>query len=783
MKITAILFICLLNSILLSAQHQSSITGQVLDALKNPIISAHIKIKNTDIVGVTGINGFFNLDNIPEGVYEIEASSIGFIAQQQEVKLEKNQRVQLNFILQENVHQLDDITIVSQSVKSQKEEAAQAITVIDTKDVSIKTGDLGEMMAGVQGISVRRSGGLGDKTSFSLNGLSGNQIRFFLDGIPLEFHGYTFGISTVPTNLVDHIEVYKGVVPIKFGADALGGAVNIISPEVTSKLGGFASYQTGSFGTQRTSLYVKKLNEDTGVFFDVNGFYDYAKNNYKVEVEVPDDKGKLREVTVPRFHDAYKGQGASITFGVQNKPWVKELSIKGYFTDYTKEIQHNYLMEGIPYGEVMSYRKSAGTLLKYRNDFGTRIALDAAMGYNYRERQFTDVADCTYNWFGECIAKRNVPGEIPTLSSANQASNLFTWNYNLFARITADWKLAENHSISITLAPTHTRQTGDDKMLNSFDPFDVQRTVLTWVNGIEYNAGLFESKLENTFFVKNYLQHIASEQLTPPNDELTITERTVNYFGFGNGLHYKLSRQFSTKLTYEYATRLPQPDELFGDGLTLGNLDLKPESSHNVNLEFSLKNKYPASRWLIRSNIFLRKIENLILLVPGEVRTSYQNVFEATSTGIEIAAKWTSKNDKLSLAANSTYQNYYNNSEEGLFKTFHGDRIPNIPYFFANVSGTYALRNLLKNNDKLSFFWSTRHVHKFFRSWESGGLNKQGIPSQQVHNAGTTYQNKFASIRYDLTIEVQNLTNNKNFDFYGVQKPGRAVYVKLLFQI
>ena len=117
------------------------------------------------------------------------------------------------------------------------------------------------------------------------------------------------------------------------------------------------------------------------MFFTGEGFYDYTKNNYKVDVEVPDKQGKLSEITVPRFHDAYKGYGIHFTAGVKNKLWAKELSIKGFYTDYTKEIQHNNLMTGIPYGEVMSFRKTIGTILTYRKGFGDQITLDAVFGY------------------------------------------------------------------------------------------------------------------------------------------------------------------------------------------------------------------------------------------------------------------------------------------------------------------------------------------------------------------------------------------------------------------
>ncbi|GGX27729.1 TonB-dependent receptor [Aquimarina muelleri] len=789
MKTYIVILFFLFQYTILFAQNNNLISGNVIDDSGSPIAYAHIEIKSLSIGVMTDNKGYFELKDIPEGTHKIDASFLGFITETHTIKIQKGQKKELYFSLQKNIEELDDVMIISESEKTKKERTAQAVTVIETKEAKLKTTDLGEVIAQTEGVSIRRSGGLGATAKFSLNGLTGNQIRFFLDGIPLHFNGYTFGISTVPVNLIDRIEVYKGIVPIQFGADALGGTVNIVSPKISVGLSGSASYQTGSFGTHRTAVYIKNRDKNTGLFFTGGGFYDYSKNNYKVDVKVANKEGKLTEVTVPRFHDAYQGYGVNFTIGVKDRPWANELSVKGFYTDYTKEIQHNNLMSGIPYGEVMSFRKSAGTILTYRKNITDNINLDAVFGYNYSERQFEDTSDCVYNWFGECISNRNIPGEINAqLSGSNGASDQYTWNNNFFSRINASWKLKEHHIISATLAPTYTKQTGDDRFVKTFDPLNTRKNLFTWVNGVEYKINAFDKTLENIFFVKNYLQNIKSEEYTPPSNNLAISKRNVSYFGFGNGLNYRFNKQFSTKVTYEYATRLPQPDELFGDGqFILSNLELEPERSHNANLEFTFKNKnnYETSNWKIHTNTFLRKVDNLILFVPSVDRTSiYQNVFEAISIGAELSANWTSKNDRLTFSGNSTYQNFYNNSKEGLFAAFYEDRIPNRPYFFANGSASYNFKNIFQINDKLSLFGNTRYVHKFFRSWESAGLEsfKQGIPSQQVYNTGITYDYKMSALKYAITVEVQNLTNEKNFDFYGVQKPGRAFYIKLVTQ-
>jgi outer membrane receptor protein involved in Fe transport len=770
---------------------QSTISGKINDESGTPLTGVNIQLLGTEINAKTDTEGFYQIENLSNGRYTIEVSLEGYISKKHAIVLENAQNDSVIITLEkvnktsEEAEKLNDVVIKSLSEKRKKEETAKAVSVIEMKEAKFKTTDLGEVLAQTQGISVRRTGGLGSRTNFSMNGLTGNQIRFFLEGIPLEYHGYTFGISTIPVNLIDRVEVYKGVVPIEFGADALGGAVNLITPKIKPGFSGSFSAQAGSFGTYRTSIILNNYNQKTGFFIKGSGFYDTSQNNYKVDVDVPDDVGKIKKVTVPRFHDAYEGYGLQLITGVKDRIWAKELSIEGFYTDYTKEIQHNQLMVGVPYGEVMTYRKAAGTVLTYRNNFGENFNLDFISGYNYRERQFKDLSDYVYNWYGERIegSAENGSGEI---SESTGPSDTYTWNNDVFARLKASWKINEQYALSFTSAPTYSKQTGDDRLINGYDPASAVRDLFTWVNGADFKINAFNERLENIVFVKNYLQKINSEEKIPSNNSVIKENRSVNYFGFGNGFRFKFNEQFSTRLTYEYATRLPQTDELFGDGQFIqGNLNLKPERSHNINFELFFKSKqnYETSNWQVQTNVFLRKIDSQILFVPALDRTNiYQNVFAATSKGIEVSGSWTSKNDRLSFRANSSYQHFYNDSNEGIFAAYKGDRVPNQPYFFANGGANYSFHNIIGKADKLSLFLDARYVYEFFRSWESASANLFVIPSQYTFDFGTTYHSSFNGIKYALTAEIQNLSNEKNYDFFGVQKPGRSFNIKLVTQ-
>jgi hypothetical protein len=189
--------------------------------------------------------------------------------------------------------------------------------------------------------------------------------------------------------------------------------------------------------------------------------------------------------------------------------------------------------------------------------------------------------------------------------------------------------------------------------------------------------------------------------------------------------------------------------------------------------------------WQLQGNFFLRRIDDLIfLLVDANDFGSFQNVWSANSQGIELSGRVRNLVRGLTLTGNTTYQAYFNTSDTGPFASFKGDRIPNTPYFFANGGAEYKLEDVLKPTDELSFFWNTRFVNAFFIGWESAGLRqfKAEVPNQTVHAAGLTHRLNLGKFRHALSLEVQNITNAKVFDLFGVQRPGRAFFIKSTIQ-
>lgn len=672
-----------------------------------------------------------------------------------------------------------EVTVHGQSVATRLLQSAQSVKVVELQTAQRQAADLGEVLARAEGIGVQRSGGLGSDTRFSLNGLSGEKVRFFLDGLPLELSGYPNGIANVPVNLVERVEIYSGVVPIRFGADALGGAVNLITKLDLPGTHANASYGVGSFSNHRVTVGAQHFVEPAKLQLRVDAFVDGALNRYPINVQATDDRGRLYPVEVPRFHDRYFSAGVSIVAGVTQRSWARRLTLRASASGSRKERQHNAVMT-IPYGGLNSSQGTYGANLTYQQGWGESVSMGAVVGYSRKNGRFLNLDRCVYDWFGECVFENRSGAE-----SGERPSDLLTWSDSAFARLHWEWLPQYDQAIRVSVAPSVVNRSGEDRRVNPEfrSPFEPQENLVTLVSGLEYEVDLLDEDLGSIFLLKHYSQQLHSEIPVRAEGEILDETRNTQNVGAGTSLRYRFLPWLNGKLAYEWATRLPRAEELFGNGAyTLPNLELLPEQSHNFNLSVLLDWPY-ANQGRLRgmANLFLREMDHLIIQTEGGgFGQRYDNVFGASSRGLEGSAAWTSFQKLFGLSANATYQEVRITSDEGAFGKFEGQRIPNRPYFFANASAHFTLKQLVAARDELSLSWNSRYVKGFFRGWENIGRRafKLTVPDQLVHSASLVYFLRGKTMSSSSSLEVQNLGDTRVYDLFGAQRPGRAVFLK-----
>ncbi|HEX5657967.1 MAG TPA: ligand-gated channel protein, partial [Polyangiales bacterium] len=264
-------------------------------------------------------------------------------------------------------------------------------------------------------------------------------------------------------------------------------------------------------------------------------------------------------------------------------------------------------------------------------------------------------------------------------------------------------------------------------------------------------------------------------------------DQAKNELGLGDTLRVTLLDDYLlAKASYEYATRLPDTDEIFGNGVLVSeNLTLAPERGHNANLgaQLDLRATKAGGFWA-EMNGFVRDTRDQIILLGRDVYR-YENIYRARSLGIETSFKWISPGRYLTLDGQVTYMDQRNVSSSGTYGEFKGDRLPNRPWMFASWGGFLHFEGVLMRADRIEPFYQGRYVHDFFFGWESVGQrdSKATIPRQLSHAIGITYAFDVRQKSLYATFDIQNLVDAKLYDAFGVQRPGRGYYLKLVAEL
>jgi outer membrane receptor protein involved in Fe transport len=298
--------------------------------------------------------------------------------------------------------------------------------------------------------------------------------------------------------------------------------------------------------------------------------------------------------------------------------------------------------------------------------------------------------------------------------------------------------------------------------------------------GLSLESKLLNKKLTNIISAKHFYGKF---NVAIIDDDLTnkgYNNESFDDFGYGNALKYQILPKLSATLNYEYTMRMPDRQELFGDFIsTFPNSDLIPERSHNLDLglRFNMAKKLTAE-----VNMFYRQTSDMIFLnVLNIYKTIYINLLSTDIKGIEGEIRY-NPTQTVSLYANATWQDIRLKGIDDNSKIdprYIGSRLPNEPRIFGNAGASHTLPFNLFKHDKIQVYYTLNYVQEFYLTWEEEGLEatKDRTPTQAVHNGGILYS--LDDDKWSLSLESRNFTNEKVYDNFSVQKPGRSFHLKL----
>lgn len=771
-----------------TATGTDNLRGSILSTTDEAVDFATVYLKGTQYGCTSNDKGVFHLE-APAGTYTLVVSAVGYETFEQRVTIGRRGMRQLSVRLKPSITELDEVVVVSSGVSRLKRSAFNAVAV-DTKGLQNTTMNLSDALTQLPGMKLRESGGVGSDMQLMMDGFGGRHVKIFIDGVPQEGVGRSFGLNNIPVNFADRIEVYKGVVPVGFGTDALGGVINIVTNRSRRRWFLDASYSYGSFNTHKSYVNFGQSFKN-GLTYEVNLFQNYSDNNYRIETTVE----KLSEeaavwscsqiYTVTRFHDTYHNEAAVAKIGFTQQPWADRFMLGFTYSQMYKDIQTGVVQEVVFGGK---YRKGHSLMpsIEYRKRDFLLKRLDATFTLNYNRNISlnVDTAAFKYNWFGQRQARAS-RGEQGYQYNTNYNDN---WNGTL----TFNYRLGRAHAFTLNHVYNsfHRRiesapgvSTGELEK-NTFPKITVKN-----ITGLSYRLMPTE-RWNLTAFAKWYEQTNKGPVSTSPSgtsDYVLLTNR-MHALGYGVAGTYFPFEGVQVKLSYEKALRLPTNEELFGDeDLEIGQISLKPEKSDNLNLNLSYNRRigkhhtiYAEVGLVYRntSDFIQRQINNI---GGGRKAATYINHGKVLTKGINASVRYGYK-DRLSIGFSGSQidtRDHVKMLTDGSAQVnyTYGARMPNIPYLFTNADMSLSLKNVGKKGNRLSFTYDNLYLHAFTLYHEVlGSGERKMVPSQFAHNASVTYSMRKG--RYNISFECRNLTDAKLYDNFSLQKAGRAFYGK-----
>lgn len=760
------------------------ISGKIISDGKQPVSFATVMLKGMAHGAHTDSRGIYHI-TAPAGRYSLVVSAVGYKTIEREVTVKAGLRQQIDFNIKEDAIQLAEVSVVSAGVSRVKNSAYNAVAV-DTKDMLNTTKTLSEALTKTPGLKLRESGGVGSDMNLMLDGFSGKHVKIFIDGVPQEGVGSSFGLNNIPVSFADRIEVYKGVVPVGFGTDAIGGVINIVTNRKRRRWFVDASYSYGSFNTHKSYINFGQTFGN-GLTYEINAFQNYSDNSYHVDAPVFDFGSQSidtkRLYRVKRFNDTYHNEAVVAKFGLTGKSWADRLMFGFTYSHMYKEIQTGVRQKTV-YGQKHRHGHSLMPSLEYskRNLFVKGLSVVATANYNRNTTVNVDTASYRYNWLGE-RQHTSSPGEQSYLYSRADNDN---WS----ATLNVNYRINRSHTLTLNNVFNAFSRDNTSLLYGREDKDPISKDMRKNITGLSYRL-MPSDKWNVSLFGKYYRQYVSGPVAVDENASSYVrTSRTIDSWGYGAAATYFVFDGIQAKLSYEKACRLPTIEEMFGDeDLESGSVLIRPERSDNVNLSLSWNKSFGIHSLYVEGGMVYRDtrdyIQRSIAALSGNREGAfYENYGKVKTTGFNLSARY-SLGRWLSVGGNFTQMNVRDNEKIMVGSTsvanpMYKSRMPNVPWQFADADVNFYWHDLLKEGNTLTLTYDNQYLHSFCyysEGVQAVNLSDYIVPTQFSHNLTVTYS--MCNGRYNVSFECRNFTDEKLYDNFSLQKAGRAFYGKV----
>ena len=494
---------------------------------------------------------------------------------------------------------INDVIVTGQYGEGSLTKSVYKVRIIDQKRIQLQgANNLKDVLTNELNVRIANDPALGG--SVSIQGISGQNVKIMVDGIPVVGReGGMIDLNQINLNNIERIELVEGPMSVSFGTDALGGVINLISKKTTTgyRLGASSYYETvGKYNAGiNGGITIGKWN--TAVNVARNFFDGYSPNeSSRVQLWKPNTQyfgdiavnRALKKATLQYKLSAFDEKvifrdSANITpyyaYGNDQYFYTRRLTNALF---YDRKINHHFQLNIV--GSYNYYRRIRNTV---RKDL---VSLEE------QPIASPDVHDTTY--FHNTMSRG-------TLSRANEKSQL---NYQVGYEYNRD-ETQGNRIIN-------AKQSMTD--ISAFGSVEIKT-----INRILIRPGI--RVIHNTKFQAPFIPSL--------NVKWDITDNIVLRASYGKGF------------------RAPSLKELYLNFVdpnhnVQGNTNLKAETQDNMQIGLCFEWKKLDRVFRVEPSLFYNRIHNKIDLVmnPLTQQTQYNNISEFKSTGANVSTEYRAPN-------------------------------------------------------------------------------------------------------------------------------------------
>lgn len=656
-----ILLSSLVWSISITGQIKSceySISGQVLDSdTDEPIPNAVIKVNGIEKYTTTNSDGNFRIDGLCSQKNTLIISCIGY----GDSAKEHDHDSDIHFYLTQEVTGLEEVTIQAQRAKEKGTETISQVTVGKTEISSNPTQSLAVVLSQQQGVTVISTG-----TNVQLpviHGLYGNRILVLNNGLKHGFQNWgTDHAPEIDIASANRITVIKGAAGVRYGPEALGGAI-IIEPNPLLLDNPFSAkivtgYQANGRG-YNANLELGKGSENWSYF--VNGNYI-----------------RIGDREAPDYSLTNSGKEEK-TFGIgvlhHLDQW--DLKLNYSFVDQNLGLLRSSIADS-PDAFIRAINSEEPIIINpfsfdinQPNQTSQHHLAKAEVNWWYnKEAKLTFIGGMQFNKRDEFDVRRNA--DLPIIDL-----DLLTYDYQL------EWKHPQWHGLDGLIGLQYFSQNNDNNPGTDTTPYipnyNTERVSAFAVESLDFGKNTLEAGLRFDFETNDVRGRETNQDIFRDNYSFTNFTASLGYVR-------QLSENSTFRTNLGTAWRTPNMEELFSFG------------QHGFKTTFGL----------------LRFQDN-----NGQISTSEVIPFDESDAGPERGYKFinefkvTKNGSSHILTAYSHYiDNYVFDRPIGVFGTFRGP----MPAFIFNqvdalfLGADYSWRNKWSNAVsgvfRLSYLWS-----------------------------------------------------------------------------